>query len=296
MAGNVPAPHLPRPPQLSDVYLKAKVAEALAEDLGPEDLDLTTLAVVDPRLWARAEVRAGKAGVLAGSLPAQEVFRQVDPEISFELERTEGCSLEAGDRVAQVSGRLGRLLGAERTALNFLQQLSGVATLTRRYVEAAATGGRAVILDTRKSAPGLRALQRHAVLAGGGRNHRYNLAQAILIKDNHVVAAGGVAAAIARARSSGHPVEVEVDDLGQLEEALEARADAILLDNMAPEQVVRAVALSAGRAVLEVSGGVTLDSVGAYAATGVDRISIGALTHSAPALDLSMEVVETWRV
>jgi nicotinate-nucleotide pyrophosphorylase (carboxylating) len=194
--------------------------------------------------------------------------------------------------MARVRGPLSALLRAERTALNFLQQLSGVATLTRRYVDAA---GPAAVLDTRKTAPGLRPLQRLAVRAGGGVNHRPDLAGAVLIKDNHVAAAGGTAAAIRLARRSGLPVEVEVESLAELDVALAERAECVLLDNMSPAEVAEAVRRTAGRAVLEVSGGVTLATIAAFAATGVARISVGALTHSAPALDISMEVTRTWR-
>jgi nicotinate-nucleotide pyrophosphorylase (carboxylating) len=192
-----------------------------------------------------------------------------------------------------VRGPLGSLLRAERTALNFLQQLSGVATLTRLYVDAARE--RSIVLDTRKTAPGLRPLQRHAVRAGGGVNHRFDLADAVLVKDNHVAAAGGTAEAIRLARGSGLPVEVEVETLAELDVALAEQAECVLLDNMTPAQVGEAVRRTAGRSVLEVSGGVTLATIEAYATTGVDRISVGALTHSAPALDVSMEVTCTWR-
>lgn len=286
---------LPVPPQLTPAYLREKVRESLAEDLGPDDLDLTTQAVIEGELEAEAELVAKAPGVLAGVLVAAEVFRQVDASVDFEALAEDGAQLAPGSRIARTRGSLRSLLRAERTALNFLQQLSGVATLTRSYVEAAAPGGRTILLDTRKTIPGLRPLQRHAVLAGGGSNHRYNLADAILIKDNHVAAAGGVGVAVERARTAGRTVEVEVDDLAQLDEALGARADAILLDNMSPSEVARAVAKVAGRVPLEVSGGVSLATVAAYAATGVDRISVGALTHSAAALDISMEVRRTWK-
>ncbi len=283
------------PPQLTPEYLRAKVAEALTEDLGPEGHDLTTEAVVPAGLAAKAHLKAGEAGMVAGLMVAQEVFRQVDPEIAFRSLTADGSPIEPGDVLAEVRGPLRGLLAAERTALNFLQQLSGVATLTRRYVQRATSAGPAVVvLDTRKTAPGLRPLQRYAVRCGGGGNHRYNLADVVLIKDNHVAAAGGVAEAVRRARRCGLPVEIEVDDLEQLEAALGEGPEAILLDNMSPAQVAEAVRRTRGRALLEVSGGVTLAAVAAYAATGVDRISVGSLTHSAPAIDISMEVIETW--
>ncbi len=283
------------PSQLTPEYLRAKVAEALAEDLGPEGHDVTTEAVVPAGLMAKAHLVAKDTGVVAGLVVAEEVFRQVDPGIAFRARTADGSPITSGDALAEVDGPLRGLLMAERTALNFLQQLSGVATLAHRYVQQATSASPTVIvLDTRKTTPGLRPLQRYAVRCGGGTNHRYNLADAVLIKDNHVAAAGGVAEAVRRARGCGLPVEVEVDDLDQLEEALRAGAEANLLDNQSPGQVTEAVRRARGRAVLEVSGGVSLATVAAYAATGVDRISVGSLTHSAPAVDISMEVIETW--
>jgi nicotinate-nucleotide pyrophosphorylase (carboxylating) len=271
-------------------YLEDKVREALAEDAA--DRDVTTAAVVSPGLCAEAELRAKAAGIVAGLAVAEEAFRQVDGGATFAPVVDDGARVAPGDVLATVRGPLASLLRAERTALNFLQQLSGVATLTRRYVDAA---GSASVLDTRKTAPGLRPLQRVAVRAGGGVNHRPDLAGAVLVKDNHVAAAGGTAEAIRLARRTGLPVEVEVETLDELDVALAERAECVLLDNMSPAQVAEAVRRTAGRAVLEVSGGVTLATVAAYAASGVDRISVGALTHSAPALDISMEVTRTWR-
>jgi nicotinate-nucleotide pyrophosphorylase (carboxylating) len=212
----------------------------------------------------------------------------VDPEVEIRFAVEDGARVLPGLQVATVRGRLRSVLRAERTALNFLQQLSGVATLTRRYVDAARG---VTILNTRKTVPGLRALQRYAVAVGGGTNHRESLASAILIKDNHIAAAGGARVALARTRDGGLPVEIEVETLDQLREVLAAGPpEVVLLDNMPVEMAAEAVRLNAGRAALEVSGGVTLATVGAYAATGVDRISVGELTHSAPALDLSLEV------
>jgi len=277
-------------PGLTRSYLVGKVWEALDEDAA--DRDVTTAAVVPADLWAEADLLAGGGGVVAGMAAAEETFVQVDGDIEFEALAVDGDRVAPGDVLAHVRGRLAALLRAERTALNFLQQLSGVATLTRRYVDAA---GRSAVLDTRKTVPGLRPLQRMAVAAGGGVNHRSDLAEAVLVKDNHVAAAGGTAAAVRLARRSGLPVEVEVESLDELDAALGEGAETVLLDNMSPAQVTEAVRRAAGRAVLEVSGGVTLDTVAAYAAAGVDRISVGALTHSAPALDISMEVRRTWR-
>jgi nicotinate-nucleotide pyrophosphorylase (carboxylating) len=274
-------------------YLQAKVQEALLEDLGEEWQDPTTDSVVEEELQAEAVVVAKAAGVVAGLDAAAEVFRQIDREVQFRCLAPDGSAVQPGDVIARAEGPLRSLLKGERTALNFLQQLSGVASLTRRYVERARARGRALILDTRKTVPGLRPLQRHAVRAGGGTNHRYNLAAAVLIKDNHVEAAGGVGEAVLRARASGFSIELEVDNLAQLEEALELGVETILLDNFSPAEVAEAVALAGGRAVLEVSGGVNLENVGEYASSGVDRISVGALTHSAPALDISLAVVRT---
>jgi nicotinate-nucleotide pyrophosphorylase (carboxylating) len=282
---------LDAPPQLTAVYLAAKVAEALDEDGAAADV--TTEAVVPSDLWAEAELVAGADGVVAGLPVAAEAFRQVDRRITVAALAPDGSPVRAREVLVRVEGPLGSLLRAERVALNFVQQLSGVATLTRRFVEEAGPG--VTILDTRKTVPGLRPLQRYAVAAGGGANHRYNLSGSVLVKDNHVAAAGGVAEAVRRARRAGLPVEVEVDGLAGLEAALAQDAEVVLLDNLRPSEVAEAVRAAGGRAVLEVSGGVSLATVAAYAATGVDRISVGALTHSAPALDVSMEVRRTWR-
>jgi nicotinate-nucleotide pyrophosphorylase (carboxylating) len=221
---------------------------------------------------------------------AEAVFRALDPDIGFERLVEEGETLSGPAPVARVTGSLRAILTGERTALNLLGRLSGIATLTRRYVDAVAGTGVA-ILDTRKTTPGLRALEKHAVASGGGRNHRFGLFDGVLVKDNHLRAAGSVRGAVERLRDATDlPVEVECDTLEQVEEALAAGADAILLDNMSPDQLRAAVALARGRARIEASGGVTLDTVRAIAETGVDEISVGALTHSAPALDVSLEL------
>jgi nicotinate-nucleotide pyrophosphorylase (carboxylating) len=271
------------------------VLTALEEDLGEHGADVTTDAVVDPELMGEAVIVARKPGVLAGMSTAARVFELVRPAGEYRGLRADGAHLEPGDEVARITGPLASILTAERTALNFLQRLSGIATLTRSYVDALAPYPTVRLLDTRKTTPGLRFLERSAVRAGGGHNHRDGLWDAILIKDNHVAAAGGVTAAIERARRARMPVEVEVDTLEQLQEALDAGAETILLDNMSPELLRRSVEITAGRARLEASGGMTLDGAVAAAKAGVDRISVGALTHSAPALDLSLEVTKTWR-
>ncbi len=273
------------------------VVAALREDLGRElgGADITTQFVVDADLMGEARIIAKKAGVLSGGDAAARVFEKVDRPCEYVSLAPDGTSLEPGAEVAKVVGPLASILTAERTALNFLQRLSGIATVTRNYVDVLAAYPAVTLLDTRKTTPGLRFLERAAVRAGGGHNHRDGLWDAILIKDNHVAAAGGVTEAIKRARRARVPVEVEVDTLGQLSEALASGAEVILLDNMNSELMRRAVEMTAGRARLEASGGMTLEGAVAAAEAGVDRISVGALTHSAPALDLSLEVTKTWR-
>jgi nicotinate-nucleotide pyrophosphorylase (carboxylating) len=271
------------------------VVRALDEDLGESRTDVTTDSIVEPELLGEAVIVAGKPGVLSGVEVAARVFELMRPPCEYRALITEGAPIEAGDTVARITGPLGSLLTAERTALNFLQRLSGIATVTRHYVDALAQYPKVALLDTRKTTPGMRSLERAAVRAGGGHNHRDGLWDAILIKDNHVAAVGGVRAAIERARRSHMSVEVEVENLMQLHEALAAGAEIVLLDNMPPELMRRAVEITAGRAKLEASGGMTLEGAVAAAKAGVDRISVGALTHSAPALDLSLEVTRTWR-
>ena len=271
------------------------VVRALDEDLGESRNDVTTDLIVEPDLLGEAVIVAGKPGVLSGVEVAARVFELMRPACEYRALVADGARIEAGDTVAQITGPLGSLLTAERTALNFLQRLSGIATVTRHYVDALAQYPKVTLLDTRKTTPGMRSLERAAVRAGGGHNHRDGLWDAILIKDNHVAAVGGVRAAIELARRSRMPVEVEVENLMQLHEALAAGAEIVLLDNMSPELMRRAVEITAGRAKLEASGGMTLEGAVAAAKAGVDRISVGALTHSAPALDLSLEVTRTWR-
>ncbi len=261
---------------------------ALAEDVG--EGDVTTDATVDAAATGTADLVVKEDGVVCGLDVAEAVFRAVDPELRFERLVDEGAVVAAGTAVVRVIGPERAILTGERTALNFLARLSGVATLTRRYVDAVEGTG-AAILDTRKTTPGLRALEKHAVACGGGRNHRFGLDDGVLVKDNHLRAAGSVANAVERLRvAASLPIEVECDTLVQVEEALAAGADAILLDNMTPDLLRDAVALVDGRARLEASGGVTLENVRAVAETGVDEISIGALTHSARSLDVSLEL------
>lgn len=265
---------------------------ALAEDIGTGDV--TTLATVPAETRARGAMIAKAEGVISGLAAAAAVFHRVDPSISVVLRVTDGAAVRPKTVIAEVEGPARSILMAERVALNLVQRLSGVATLTARYV-AAVAGTKARIVDTRKTTPGLRVLEKQAVRDGGGHNHRVGLSDGILIKDNHLAAIGGpdrISRAIERARAfAPHTlkVEVEVTTLEEVQQALDAGADVILLDNMDLETMRRAVELVAGRALLEASGGITLATVRAVAETGVDLISVGALTHSAPALDISLD-------
>jgi nicotinate-nucleotide pyrophosphorylase (carboxylating) len=263
---------------------------ALEEDLGDGD-DVTTRATVPLDARGAGRIVARQAGVVAGLPLAQAVFREVDSEIVWEPNKIDGADVSLGEVMAVVSGPLAGMFTAERTALNFLGHLSGIATATRQMVEAV-RGTRAQIVDTRKTTPGLRLLEKYAVRMGGGTNHRMGLYDAILIKDNHLVAAGGVRAAVERSRAiaPGLAIQVEVESLEQLEEALACGVESVLLDNMEPERLRLAVARVAGRAVTEASGGVSMATVREIAETGVDRISAGWLTHSAPNLDLALEI------
>jgi nicotinate-nucleotide pyrophosphorylase (carboxylating) len=274
----------PLPP---DAY-RGLVARALAEDIGTGDV--TTEATVDPALQARGVFLAKSACVLAGLDVAFETFRQLQPDCQAEAFHRDGDAVAPGTIVAEVRARARTLLTGERTALNFLQRLAGVATLTRRFVEAA--GGRITILDTRKTTPTFRALEKYAVAAGGGTNHRIGLYDAVLIKDNHVRLAGGVAAAVARTRAlaPGLTVEIEAQSLDEVDQALAAGADIVLVDNLPVDAIKAATARARGRAKVEISGGVTLDRIPELALTGADYVSVGALTHSAPAVDISFEI------
>jgi nicotinate-nucleotide pyrophosphorylase (carboxylating) len=269
--------------------LRALVTRALEEDFGSLG-DLTSIATIPEDATAAAAVVARRDGVLAGTAAATEVFRQVDPGLDVVWRTRDGDAITAGSVLATVRGSLRAILGAERTALNLLQHASGVATSTRAYVDA--TAGRAAVRDTRKTLPGLRAVEKAAVRAGGGFNHRECLSDAVLIKDNHLAFLDlTTAVKRARARWPGRVVEVECDTLTQVHEAVAAGADLILLDNMSPDDVRAAVAAVDGLVPLEVSGGVTFETVRAYAETGADYISIGAVTHSAPALDIALDIV-----
>ena len=285
------AAHLP-PAPLDRRLVEAAVRAALDEDLGLAG-DITTNATIPPEARAEAVLVARKPGVVSGIALAEAAFRALDPGVSFQIVRQDGERVEAGGAIAHISGNARALLTAERVALNFMGRLSGIATLTRRYVDAVA-GTKAKIVDTRKTTPGLRAFEKFAVRCGGGHNHRVGLFDAVLIKDNHIVAAGGIKSAIKAARAAaGHmtKIEIEVDTLEQLDIVMQEKVDAVLLDNMTPADLSRAVKTVAGRCLTEASGGVNLDTVGAIAATGVDLISVGALTHSAPVLDLGLDFV-----
>ncbi len=262
---------------------------ALAEDIGPGDI--TTAAVLPEALEAAGTFQANASLVVAGLPLAQRLYALLDPAIQFQAVAEEGALVARGP-LAVARGDARALLRGERTALNFLQRLSGIATLTRRFA-LRLEGTKAKLLDTRKTTPGLRVLERYAVRAGGGANHRFGLFDAVLIKENHAQLAGGVGAAVRRARrqSAGQKIEAEVRDVAEIREALDAGADMLLLDNLSVHDVRRAVSLVAGRVPLEVSGGITLETIRDYAECGVDFISVGALTHSAPAANISVDLV-----
>jgi nicotinate-nucleotide pyrophosphorylase (carboxylating) len=264
------------------------VRRALQEDV--RDGDITTDATVDAALRARGIFLAKAACVVAGLDVAIEAFRQLDSTVRITTLKRDGDACRVGEEIAEVVGSARALLVGERTALNFLQRLSGVATRARAFVDA--SGGRITILDTRKTTPLLRALEKYAVRSGGAANHRVGLFDAVLIKDNHIRLAGGVAAAIDRARACRPdlPIEIEAQTLAEVDEALARGADTILVDNMPTAEVREAVKRSAGRAKIEISGGVTLERIPELAATGADYVSVGALTHSAPAVDISFEI------
>ena len=267
---------------------------ALQEDLGALG-DVTSLATLAPNVMIHGQIVAKAAGVIAGLPLVEMVYHKVDPDVRIEFCAQDGTRVEPGTRVGELVGAGRSILTGERVALNFLQQLSGVATLTAHFVQAVA-GTKAVILDTRKTIPGWRSLEKYAVRMGGGHNHRMGLYDMVMIKDNHIDAAGGITQAVAAVRSNaesqGLEIEVEVRSLDELREALILQVDRILLDNMSENQMREAVAITAGRVPLEASGNMSLERAAAVAATGVDYVSVGALTHSAPALDLSMRILQ----
>jgi nicotinate-nucleotide pyrophosphorylase (carboxylating) len=271
----------------------ALIDAALAEDVGPGDF--STLWTVPAERQAEARIVAKASGVIAGADVAVEVFRRVDPSLQVTVDTEDGSAVEPGDLAMTIRGSARSILTGERTALNFMQRLSGVATVTRRYVRAVeGTGAR--VIDTRKTTPGMRALEKAAVVAGGGANHRFGLHDMVMIKDNHVAAAGGITAAVRAVRGRndrGLRVEVETTTLDEVREALAAGVDRIMFDNMSVPRMREAVELvraHAPRPETEASGGITLETIRAYAETGVDFVSVGALTHSAPSLDLSLQL------
>ncbi|HHM23442.1 MAG TPA: carboxylating nicotinate-nucleotide diphosphorylase [Bacteroidetes bacterium] len=278
---------------LKPEHYRFLIEKALEEDLGDRG-DITSDAIFSSQV-GEARIVAKQEGVLAGAPVAAEVFRHVDGQTRVEFLLEDGSTFAKGDEIARIAGKVRSLLRAERTVLNFLGRLSGVATLTRRFVEAVEGTG-CKILDTRKTTPAYRVLEKYAVRMGGGVNHRFGLYDMVLIKDNHIAAAGGVSQAVERVRSYLHSrgiaskIEVEVTSLAQLQEALALKVDRIMLDNMSLEEMRRAVEIAAGRVLLEASGNVTLERVRAIAETGVDFISVGALTHSAPVCDFSMRM------
>lgn len=266
------------------------IEEALFEDIGPGDV--TSEAVIPEEASATAEIIAKQDLVVAGVLIAREVFRKLDPWVQYTPLAHDGARVQSGSIIAQVSGKTRALLTGERVALNLMQHLSGIATLTAKFM-VFLKGSRAELLDTRKTLPGLRALEKYAVRMGGGRNHRFGLYDGVLIKDNHIAAAGGIIKATADIRQKVHPllkIEVEVKNLDEVREALAAGATMVLLDNMPPSVMKQAVGIVGGRMLVEASGNVTLENIKAIADTGVDFISSGSLTHSAPAADISMKI------
>jgi len=280
-------------PPLPALIVNKAVTVALEEDLGPVG-DITTRGAIPAGTSAEAMIVARKPGRIAGLQCAVTAFRSCDNAVSFETVIPDGSDASAGDTVAHLSGTAAALLTGERVALNFLCHMSGIATLTAEYVNAIEGTG-AQICCTRKTTPGLRAFEKYAVRAGGGQNHRFGLYDAVLIKDNHIAAAGGIENAVMRVRADvGHMVkiEVEVDSLDQLDELLTLQADAVLLDNMTPMQLSEAVSRAKGKLVTEASGGVNLETVREIAETGVDLISVGRLTHSPQALDLALDFAD----
>ncbi len=275
---------------LPSLLVEEKVRAALAEDLGDAG-DITSQSTVPADTRSRVVLRAREHGCVAGLDAARAAFRQMDANLQIAVQKPDSAVVAPGDVIAAIEGNARAIVTGERVALNFLGHLSGIATATRKFVDAV-SGTNTRICCTRKTTPGLRAFEKYAVRAGGGVNHRFGLYDAILIKDNHIAMAGGIAEAIKGARAkAGHMVriEIEVDTLDQLAQALDIGVEAVLLDNMPPEVLTQAVEINKGRAALEASGGITLESAAAVAATGVDYISVGWITHSAPCLDIGLD-------
>ena len=280
---------------LNSPHLDRLIDLALEEDIGPGDV--TTQAVVDPELQGEAHIRAKATLVVAGLPVAARVFHKLDAKLVFAAAMNDGQEVAPGTVLARLTGPVASILTGERVALNFLQRLSGIATFTRT-IAAQVAGSSAVLVDTRKTTPGWRVLSKYAVRLGGGRNHRLGLYDGVLIKNNHLTAVGGISEAVRLAKARAHhllKLEVEVTDLQGLEEALNAGADLILLDNLDDATLLQAVKITRGRALLEASGSMTPDRLAKVAATGVNLISMGALTHSAPAVDIHLRLIKTWR-
>jgi nicotinate-nucleotide pyrophosphorylase (carboxylating) len=278
-------------PELDPAVIRRSLDRAFREDLGDTG-DISAQATIDAGATATATLVIRAAGTLAGIPLAIGAFRNRDPDVQITIFARDGQSVEAGFEAVLVRGNARAILTAERTALNFLGHLSGIATATHHLVSLVA-GTKARVVDTRKTTPGLRALEKYAVRCGGGTNHRIGLYDAVMIKDNHILVNGSITEAVRRARAEvGHlvKIEVEVSDLHQLEEAIAAGSDVVMLDNMSPEEVHQAVKLTAGRVILEASGGINATTIRAFAETGVDVISVGAITHSAPNLDVALDV------
>jgi nicotinate-nucleotide pyrophosphorylase (carboxylating) len=274
----------------NSILTESDIARFLSEDIGRGDT--TTEALIEPERRGKGEFHAKENFVLAGINEAVAVFRFLDPDLKLKKIRDDGGAIGKGEIFCEIEGKLRALLTAERTSLNLLQRMCGVATLAAEYT--AAAGGRTKILDTRKTAPGMRLLEKYAVRTGGCRNHRMGLDDGILIKDNHIRCARGIAAAVKKAKERRHhliKIEVEVTSIKELNEAMEAGADAVLLDNMTDEMIQKAVQAAGGKIALEVSGGITLERIKTLSKMGVDYISVGALTHSARAVDISLEIV-----
>ncbi|MFH1248623.1 MAG: carboxylating nicotinate-nucleotide diphosphorylase [archaeon] len=263
------------------------IKEALREDLSNDDI--TTNSIVPASMKSKAVIIAKEDGVIAGLDVAKDVFKELDKNIIFKKKLKDGNFAKKGKIIAEIEGNTRAILSGERVALNFLQRMSGIATITRKFVK---LSGNVKVLDTRKTTPCLRTFEKYAVKVGGGFNHRFNLNDAVLIKDNHIEIAGSVANAIKTARKTGKKIEVEVKNMNELKEAIENGTDIVLLDNMRAKQIKKCVNFVAGRAKVEVSGGVNLDTIKQIAKTGADYVSIGALTHSAKALDISLEVLK----
>ncbi|MBO8164906.1 MAG: carboxylating nicotinate-nucleotide diphosphorylase [Brevibacillus sp.] len=270
--------------------LKRKLEEWIQEDIGFGDI--TTNSTIPAEEQGTGIIYTKETGVIAGLDVAEQVFTLIDPSLQFFRRTEDGASVEKGTVIAEVTGSVRSILSGERLALNLMQRMSGIATCTRQYVQAVA-GTKARVVDTRKTTPGLRMLEKYAVRVGGGHNHRYALYDAVMIKDNHIKGAGGIRQAVQAARAAiphTMKIEVEAESLDQVQEALAAGADIIMLDNMSLDEMREAVALIDGRAIVEASGGVTLETIGAIAQTGVDVISVGVLTHSVRALDISLDL------